>query len=380
MKKVSKYYLVVFSAVSVIVLGGLLAINYLSDPLFFFSEGNASNVASGYAREYKSWQVKYKKPQHLILGNSRNFFGFDVTKMGLTNVYNYSITGGQLADFRRQLASQLFQHKPESIILAIDTVCSNDLDENRTRFMARNWQEYLAAYWSRVGYLLSFQTTELSLESKSSFTYYDDYGLGVFFDKNTTTNNNVLKRVERREFRTFGPTPSLSYIRNRKEKEEICDTSELTELLSLAYESGIKTEIILNPIHVRYMSISYFLHYTSAVFVNMKDELVNINQHLAQKLNRHAFPIYDFRLVNSYTTEAFNFSENTESEYWYESSHYTPKMGNKMIEWIRSSPNERDLTFGIQLTPENVNSVIESEIEKLMKWNAENHFIEAQNL
>ena len=100
----------------------------------------------------------------------------------------------------------------------------------------------------------------------------------------------------------------------------------------------------------------------------MKKSLVNTNFKIAEKLNTQPFPIFDFNLINQYTTEKFDFVGNSEPTYWWESSHYKKALGDKLIDWINATEDKRDHSIGVAITQENIDQHIETQSNLLLQW------------
>ncbi|MFT5852389.1 MAG: hypothetical protein ACI87J_002365 [Colwellia sp.] len=364
----AKQYISIWLIIVLSSLGGLAATNYYFDPLGYFGKSQGKLVVRGFDREYKAWQIKYRQPDVILIGNSRNFFGTDISKITMKGSYNYSVPGNGLSYMERQLENLFYMKKPKALFLAVDITCSNPLSKDKVKLLATDFIGDVEVYWSRIPYLLSMDTLERSIKSINSHAYYDEYGKGKFILPPAKSKRNLLKRVEDREFKTFGEANKIS------EKTTICSTELLKNILTLVYDSNIPTSIIINPIHVRYMSLSYNLNPNRTNFMSMKPDLVRVNEELADKFDKTPLAIYDFRLVNKYTTEVFQFEKNIEPDYWYESSHYNEVLGNKMIEWMLSDENSRDASLGVVLTKDNVDQNTQKEIKALIEWNSENQF------
>lgn len=114
---------------------------------------------------------------------------------------------------------------------------------------------------------------------------------------------------------------------------------------------NIKMHIIIMPSHISDIALIYKTgNYDN--FEQFKRCLTQISR------------IYDFQYANIYTTEKIN----PEMRYFFESSHSTYLLGNKIIDRLTGNDN----SFGHILTAENVNEQLKSDKEVLLKYLQEN--------
>tara|TARA_R110001583_G_scaffold116577_1_gene267357 strand:- start:8109 stop:8834 length:726 start_codon:yes stop_codon:yes gene_type:complete len=218
--------------------------------------------------------------------------------------------------------------------------------------------EWLKAEFLRAKYLISVDTLKASLDSLSKPEFYDDYGRRISFIFGKGSGETLSERVKIRE--------GYALARGRNSSE--CNTEVFERLLNNAYDTDINISLILNPTHARLININANNSIPMNSHLNMKKAIVNTNAKVAANLNTKPFPIYDFNLINRYTTELFDLVSNIEPKYWWESSHYKKALGDKLVDWLNSPENKRDASIGVSLTPQNIDQHISLQLQQLADW------------
>lgn len=133
-----------------------------------------------------------------------------------------------------------------------------------------------------------------------------------------------------------------------------------------AYETGTEIKFFISPQHVRLIAA---LHITKLwpYFQYWKQEINKINEHEARKARRAPFPIWDFAYANTYTKEALRF-DGTEMVYYLESSHFTEKLGDLVLDRILCSTKKGTADFGVLLASNNINTHLKETELSLLAW------------
>ncbi|MEM5498179.1 hypothetical protein WNY77_12290 [Paraglaciecola mesophila] len=209
----------------------------------------------------------------------------------------------------------------------------------------------------RAQHLISIDTLKASRRALSKEIFYDDYGRRTSFIFGEQFGINLEERVKIREGLAL-----------KGSKSNRCDTKTFERLLINAHRSGLDVYLMLNPIHIRYININVQNSLPTNTYVNLKKILVNTNFTIAKTLNTQPLRIFDFNLVNQYTTEQFDLVSNNEPMYWWESSHYKKALGDKLIDWINATEDMRDPSIGVIITQENIEKHIETQLNLLLQW------------
>ncbi|MAD16336.1 MAG: hypothetical protein CL579_09705 [Alteromonadaceae bacterium] len=365
--KISKIYIKIWSLTALTVALLLTGINYFIDPFRLFHEFPATTALSGFERQGKSWQVSMLTPEVVILGNSRNQFGFDIGLVQKEQSFNYSIPGADFSEIKRQFDHLMYVNQPRKLFVVVDEICTNGRP-NPSLISATftNEQEFINANVAHLRYLLSIKTLQKSIQSLLGKQNYDRYGRKINFDFGVANGRTISQRVNIKEKKR---------LKNVKNASPFCDSSQFEALLLQAYQSEVEVALIINPVHVRYIQISSQLEGHDDSLFSMKKQLVEINTAIASEQHQKPYPIYDFNLINEYTTEIFDMRNDTESIYWWESSHYKKALGDVMINWIATPKNARQSSIGVELNKSNINKNIASQLTHLQQWRITNRGI-----
>lgn len=359
----SKKYLITWLLSAVLFALALGAINYVIDPLRYYHLEPGTREMTGFEQSHKVWQVNMRQTQTMVLGNSRTLYGFDVKELGAKNAYNYSFPGPSIEEVEKQFENALYSTSVKNIYLVVDGICSSGTASSRNLSgLFSTDMEWLKAEFMRAKYLISLTTLKASIRAFSMPIFYDDFGRRISFVYGPQSGETISERVKIRE----------SYSLERGKISSQCNTKVYERMLTKAYKSGISVTLMLNPTHVRLINIAANNNIPINSHLNMKKQIVMSNEKVAEQLGMASIPIYDFNLINQYTTEPFDLVNNIEPKYWYESSHYKKALGDKLISWINSPLTKRDTAIGVALTSQNIEHHIAQQLKHLKDWQIAN--------
>lgn len=360
--KLTKTYLTIWllsTLLFALVLGG---INYVIDPYKYYHLAPGTRELTGFEQSHKVWQIKMRQPETLILGNSRTLYGFDVSRLKGEQRFNYSYPGPIIEEVEKQFENLLYATNAKTVYLVVDDICSSGNSSRELSTLFSNNLEWLQAEFMRAKYLISIDSLKASKRTLSKTIFYDDFGRRISYIFGQQYGRTLQERVKIRE----------GFALKRGKNSSQCNTDVFEQLLTKAYASGITVSLMLNPTHVRLINISAQNSIPLNSHLNMKRAIVSINAAVAANLNIKPFPIYDFNLINQYTTEPFDLVSNTEPKYWWESSHYKKALGDKLVDWLNAPEKERDTSIGISLTPQKIEQQIGKQLEQLADWQHSN--------
>ncbi|GAC31267.1 hypothetical protein [Paraglaciecola polaris] len=315
-------------------------------------------MLTGFEQNHKVWQVQMQKPETLVLGNSRTLYGFDVSSLEGSKPFNYSYPGPIIEEVEKQFKNMQYLTQAKTVYLVADDICSSGQSSRELSTMFSHDIEWLKAEFLRAKYLISVDTLKASLDSLSKPEFYDYYGRRISFIFGKGSGETLSERVKIRE----------GYALSRERNSRECNTEVFERLLSNAYDTDIDISLILNPTHARLININANNSTPVNSHLKMKRAIVSINAAVAANLNTKPFPIYDFNLINQYTTEPFDLVSNTEPKYWWESSHYKKALGDRLVDWLNTPENGRDASIGVSLTPQNIDQHIGLQLRQLADW------------
>tara|TARA_R110002167_G_scaffold206719_3_gene410855 strand:+ start:562 stop:1410 length:849 start_codon:yes stop_codon:yes gene_type:complete len=261
-----KQYLIIWLLCAFLFALILGATNYVIDPLKYYHTEPGTREITGFEQSHKVWQVKMRQPDTLVLGNSRNLYGFDVSQLMKKNAFNYSFPGPSIEEVEQQFDNVLYSTNVNSIFLVVDGICSSPIASKRDiSFLFSNKLNWLAAEFLRAKYLISLSTVKSTFRAFGEPVFYDNFGRRTSFEFGKQSGTTISERVKVREGYA---------LKNRSNKS--CSTDVFERLLVKAYSSGISIALILNPIHNRYKFIQ-------ANKSNMKFKPTNMRKILVEK-------------------------------------------------------------------------------------------------
>lgn len=334
------------------------------DPFHLFQTDSVTKSAEGFLRESKPWQIVERKPDVVLIGNSRNFYATDVSQMTATHAYNFSLRGANIGALSVAFEHARYHAKPRRVLLAVDSICDAPANGNMD-FFSSNTQQEIEAHFKRWTYLSSFSTLKKSIKlivdstSKSQLLYNE---LGQRTEYPYSQYGKLLsQRVDKKESEKIKRLPSIP----RSNNGQGCRTTVLEKILLNAYESNIELILFFNPLHLRYVEIDYL---SKGVILNekVKRKAVELVHQVASDLGKEPFTIWDFLIVNEITAELFGSPDAAEAQYWWEPSHHKPVVSDRMLA-VMSSVN-KDTSIGVSIDLNNFEAHALEQRQSYLNW------------
>ena len=341
-----KRYIIQTTALFLLPLLCIIGINWLINPLVLFNSPliqgiNQYKTESFFAQQLiKPHHIKNQKPRSLILGSSRAGSAFDPTHSALDqslHPYNVAIPGAS-----PYILMRMFQHaqanaKIESVILSVDFFMFNRLkprtnpgfdhifearlDRSKDNAPVFTLPQYLRdntvslISWYSLG---SSKTTfekqkKLANHSIGGIIQYDSgfwnhviHGRKLYKNIFAHTTKGYLTKnwfPNKDHLFELDTMPHKYLSDDRLANEYQGPYFHLTKLLTLLYQSNIKTTIVILPTHV------YLLEALSAAhlwndFEQWKRDLITITEQTGNALNHKPYTIWDFNDYNTISQES----------------------------------------------------------------------------
>ncbi len=326
-----------------------------------------------HVRMAKAYQVRPFNPGGVILGTSRADVGLDPEHKGWARdaapVYNLALSSGRIDEIYGYLRHAQAHGPLKQVVLSLDLMMFNanwrkeaDYSESRLSIPEKNildvgWvKDLLLALFSLDG-LKSSQAT-IEAQSNPTVTNYFPNGArdtsrkwayvqakgGHFKLFLMNTKNDLVSPAGWSGFAleaADGSPPPIDTLRN---------------IVRFCKENDIDLRVIISPIHASKMEVLWSLG-LGATMEQWKRQVTKI-------LASADVPLWDFSGYNSITTEPFPplGDATTQMKNYWEGSHYKKHIGALILDRVFgiTEPGVKiPDDFGVRLTPENIDQVLQ---------------------
>ncbi len=290
-------------------------------------------------RQAKAYAVIGARPDALVLGGSRAHMGYWTSDIGweARRSYNLGLNGASVYEMRRMLQHAAAIGNLKQILVTLD------LESFRTDTKGRDLREsYLVVTsggWRSPGWLLNLVAATFSIDAIIRAVYiqsagerlYDESGNGLHAQLRIPKTAEAFRSVANRQLGDSAywlhPDRYLGYA-----KADSWPIDEFRRLLETACGEGAAVYVAVNPVHVSLLQLMEELgsldvrdHWRAAVF-NVFDA------HTRRGCNAEGF--WDFTSFAPYTEEPLPFLGETNNlpRYWVEPSHFTPALGQLVLD------------------------------------------------
>ncbi len=344
-------YLRTFFATLAVWLVGATLLNGLVDPFGAYQLLGNDTSLDDYkktrgSRIYKAEMITRHPCNTLILGTSRAF-AFDTESPHWENgeVYNAGLAAANVfetfhvfqfalehADVRRVL----FCAEPNSFSNEVsypDEFTLSRFDPDRSE----------AAH--HIDNLISLRTTLLSLK------VVGDFAIDNRAQFSRLGNRNEFAKSRRHRTRSLFAKQlaldvnSLAFMPYTRERLDL-----LRQMVEDCRSRDIEIIVVIPPYHALHLEAMWAVGQWET-FESWKRDVVSL---LADNpYNRGS--LWDFSGYNRFTTEPVPENDNRNAMQWYwESSHFKRTLGEKVIQRVTRGDSNLDTTFGVRLTPGNI--------------------------
>ena len=353
------YSLIAIASIPIFLIG---LFNWAIDPQDIFKTPNYGNLnhekinKDNNDRLYKAIDIIRLRPDTIIMGSSRTKQGIDPEAAALADspdVYNLALNGPNFYEVKRYIEHAIYnQPNIEEIILGVDFFMFNEDLANQPTFNEARLEKKRIILDDLIKNLFSIDTVNNSLDTirasqKSSNTINDNYGDDGFMPNRNYDNGEAIWRFHQSIKLYFSLHSNYQFSQDY--------WNDFREIVQLCRENNIELTVFISPSHATQWESIYATERWD-VFEQWKEELVKI------------VPVWDFSGYNSITTEEIaKYMEN-----YVDNSHYTPEIGDLILQRILNKPNKVPGDFGVLLTSENIEQHLEKIYSDRRKWLEEN--------
>ncbi|MGB3511951.1 MAG: hypothetical protein WBA93_22475 [Microcoleaceae cyanobacterium] len=321
--------------------------NIVVDPYDVFNTPNFLGINHSKPRKdnndrlFKTADIIRIKPVTILLGSSRTKRALDPNHPALENhqpAYNLSLDSPNVYELRRYLEHAIAnQEELGLVIVGLDFFTFNSFHKNRLNFSENRLEKQRISAKDFINITLSLDallaSKETIVDSRKTPRDYLGYGENGFMPDLNIDPEKTQQRFNR----------LISYyVKYRYARYQLSDQflDELKKIVDLSQKNQIKLILFISPSHATHWEAMKRKDKWS-IFEEWKREVVKIT------------PVFDFSGYNNITTEPIH---NNMKNYT-ENSHYSPKVGNLVLNRILSY-KEEDVPkdFGVLINPENIES------------------------
>lgn len=342
------------------------------------------HIATNHSRMIKPHLIKTIQPKGIIMGSSRAEVGMDPEHpgWGAANqpVYNYAFGGIGIAELADRFEEAVTSSEVKRALIGIDFYMFNAYLGNWINmFTIRDrWLLYAKTLWS----------VDVITDSFNSLRKQDPVEFPELMDTGQIAKTFNTRRVAKHGHRhgflrferhfiedTYFPLLDKEYsFQNPHTGYDAFDS--FRKILRVASRHDIELTLYISPSHARILEVIRQVGLWDE-YETWKKTLVQIMAEEASKVpKRAAVELYDFSTVNALTTEEVPALNDTETlmQFYWECSHFKKELGDLVQDRIFgiNLPDEVPVNFGVQLTPENVPSVLSDTLILLDAYLAEN--------
>ncbi|MEB3342007.1 hypothetical protein [Okeania sp.] len=297
-------------------------------------------------RLFKATDIIRIKPVTVFLGSSRAKRALDPNHPALENhhpAYNLSIDNPNIYELRRYLEHAITnQEKLGLVIIGLDFFTFNSFQENQVNFSENRLEKQHISAKDFINITFSLDallaSKETIIDSRKTPANNLGYGENGFMPELNVDPEKTQQR--------FNQLISY-YVKHRYARYQLSAQflDELKTIVDLSEKNQIKLILFISPSHATHWEAMKRKD-KWLIFEEWKREVVKIT------------PVFDFSGYNSITTEPIH----NNMENYTENSHYTPKVGNLILNRILSYKEEEvPEDFGILINSKN----LESHLEKI---------------
>lgn len=374
-----------YSATLLILIASSLAFitlfNWAVDPYAIFESPATSGIATvkpkvaKQAMLHKAYRLIDHNYNGLLLGNSRIYRGINPNSDLLKSYhfYNMGIRAASPLHMWHYLQHANHTKNIRHVILGLDFNFPTTKNEARTDFVihrlhsgdyrpSQKWIDFRNSLLSYSAFSDSLSTLRhqrkfKSIVDKDGFQHLrKELGQKKHFEKIEDYIENQISSLN-----------SSGFEKNSKR-----DFLYIQKIVRYCYSNNIELFIFISPIHARLLEV---FHETGIwnEFEQWKIDLLSTTLKEAEISHKQPFPIWDFAIYNTINTQK---PDNDASQWFYESSHYKPIYGDKILSYLLKTKDQVStpiLNIGIKIEKNNVTSHLENEAKKRQRYFSEIH-------
>ena len=326
---------------------GVGVFNIIIDPYDVFNTPNFLGINHSKPRKdnsdrlFKATDVIRIKPVTVFMGSSRTKRAIDPNDPALKNnqpAYNLALTKGNFYELRRYLEHAIANQKElDLVVIGLDLFMFNSLMGTRQSFSEQRLEKKYLLLEDLINITFSldalFASQETVIDSNKNLPnniFDGENGFIPYLNVDPKKTKSRFEKIMGNYYVGYHITYQLS--------TQLLD--EFKKVVDLCQQNQIKLISYISPAHATQWEIIKSSGQWST-FEEWKPKVVEISD------------VFDFSGYNSITSEPIQ----NEMENYTENSHYTPKVGNLILNRLLSYQEEEvPEDFGILINSENIES------------------------
>lgn len=330
--------------------------NYVVDPYGIYrvveikgfnqqKEGVRGNV-----RYVKALEVSLRRPKTIIMGSSRVHDCINPNNAIFDNykpIYNYGLDMARIKELKMYLEHAIINSDIETLVLGLDYFMFNKYERLNytldTELIPRKITPldiYIKPLFTSSSLSNSLRTIKFSRSYRNRKEFLANgyrpgrhvfYGLKSYEKLHKSTNWIFLTSITKL---------TLYYSKMLTDREAFND---FEDILKICKKNNIVCKFYISPAHADLDGEGILAAGLYDNFEDWKREITNISY-------KYSVPLFDFSGYNKITTEKV---ETPMDNYW-DSSHFTEKVGDLILNKIFNRVDGIEDSFGVQICPDNI--------------------------
>ena len=372
-------YLAYFAGSILTLLTGFILISVVINPYGYFSTPAIPGINDNKSELHRknrislAKQIVEQKPEHVLLGSSRVYHGFEYAhdasplsymKVGLQaanmyeqyRYYQHIKHQGRLSHIILGLDFIMFNHNRDTVSLFREDVLSVNADGSTNNWRSLSlWKQIIKTSLSLNGLISAARTVR-------DQTYIDKFAVRDMDAESIGLVRDIHRYGQRQSFlRLVSSYPSVNWCPEPyntfsfgERDDPLTPLNLLRSLIRDAYQEGITVTLFISPVHAYLLeALAYAGLWPD--FEQWKTGLVGMLQEEAKAAGQQPFALWDFTGYDRYTTDDVPPQGSGEImlTFW-EPSHFRPHLGEKVLERMFIGRDAENRDFGIKLSAQNI--------------------------
>jgi len=314
--------------------------------------------------------IKNQPPDVVFLGTSRCAYSLDPENEIFygKKTFNSCFGGASMYEVLRFLQHAYFHNNKVEVVLNLDFLMfNNNVNPKgagyKESFMSVDVNNFPNDGDSPYKLIFSFG---MFIDSLKTILYQSDNE--THHDNGLKNQNFILDSMKRAKPEFFFERVEKNYFNKYYENfsfdSKFGNSLDFYEdFLDFSYQRGMNLKLNILPTHARLKEVMYKKGLNKK-YIFWKKKLIELNEKIAKKYSKNEYKLWDFSGYNSISTQKVH--ESISKNYFWESSHFKKKIGDKVLDSLYSNDNFSEIGYAID--SKNIDRHIENEANNRQNW------------